>query len=59
MGPVAIKITRERANEILKEHADKPYQKVVICAPNHQWFDVRGLNDSEIIQFAAQLLKTL
>lgn len=49
------KITRERANEIIKEHWNKPVERVVICYRG--WWDIRGMSDEQVNKFISELIK--
>lgn len=50
------KITREEANEIIKDQMGKDLCKCVICW-HGQWYDVRGMSDVEIDNFCLELFK--
>lgn len=50
-----IKITREQANELIKEQAQKEHAPVTM-AYNGQWWDIRGMTQDEIKHFAASLV---
>lgn len=51
-----IEITREQANDIIKEHWNKPVQKVVICYAG-KWYDIRNSTEAEIQKFITKLIK--
>jgi hypothetical protein len=49
------KITRERANELIKEQAQKEHAPVTL-AYGGEWWDIRSMTQEEIKNFAASLV---
>ena len=48
-------ITREQANEIIKDQAHKPSAKVTI-AYRGKWYDIRGVSEDELETFITGLM---
>lgn len=53
-----VEITRERANEIIREHLHQKLQgtRVVACFRG-RWFDIRGLSKQEIASEVTKIFK--
>lgn len=50
-----ILITREKGNEIIREHMDKHRECVTMCYKG-QWYDVRGMNEKERWELISDLI---
>lgn len=53
---MGIKITREEATQIHKDHMNLPMQQVTICYAG-QWYDIRHLTKLELEDFITFLIK--
>lgn len=49
-----VEITRERADEIIRDHLHGTRQQVVICYGG-KWYDIRNLRPWEIERFITEL----